>query len=134
MAVIDKANAFYLRPATGSAFNESTAMAYDSTYGEQAQAASNILDFGAEHTSAAASLANYLNVVTTSEDGGSVKLQDCDTLGGVYADVPGSIVTLAAGVKAASIAMPAHRRFVKAVLTTLTSADTDVYIGARADI
>ncbi len=133
MAVIDKANAFYLRPATGSDYNESTAMAYDST-AEQVQDESNILDFGAEHTSAAASLANYLNVVTTSEAGGSVKLQDAESLGGPYADVPGSTVTLAARVKAASIAMPAHRRFVKAVLETLTAADTDVYIGARADI
>lgn len=134
MAVIDKANAFYLRPVNGgSPFTESTAVAYDSTYAAEAQAASNILDFGAD-TTASNHLAGFLNVVTTSEEGGSVKLQDSDTLGGTYADVPGSTVTLAAGVKVASIAMPAHKRFVKAVLTTLTSADTDVYIGARADI
>lgn len=134
MAVIDKANAFYLRPVNGaSPFTESTAVAYDSTYAAAAQAASNILDFGAA-TTASDHLGGFLNVVTTAVGGGSVKLQDCATVGGTYADVPGSTVTLAAGVKVASIAMPAHKRFVKAVLTTLTSADTDVYIGARADI
>lgn len=133
MAVIDKANAFYLRPVNGgSPFTESTAVAYDSTYAAQAQADSNILDFGAD-TAASNHLTGFLNVVTTSEAGGTVKLQDSDNMGS-WAEVAGSTVTLGAGVKAASIAMPAHRRYVKAVLDTLTSADTDVYIGARADI
>ena len=131
MAVIDKANAFYLRPVNGgSPFTESTAVAYDSTYGAEVQAASNILDFGAE-TSASNHLAGFLNVLTTGGESVTVTLQDSEDMSS-WAPVADFTITTD---KVASAAMPAHRRFVKAVLSPEgAAATTDVYIGARADI
>ena len=106
MAVIDRANSFYLK--------------------DLAQAASNVLDFGAADKGGHGNFGGYLNVVATKA--GSVKLQDSAD-GTTFADVAGSTITLGAA-GAATIVLPPHRRFVKAVLTTLTSSDCDVYIGA----
>lgn len=111
MAIIDKANAFYLRPLPG----------------DTAQEESHVLDFGAAELGGENNLAGYL-VVNTSAAQGSVKLQDSEN-GRDFADVAGSTITVtAAGEK--HIVMPKHRRYVKAVLTTLTAENTDVYIGA----
>ena len=131
MAVIDKANAFFLRPVnTGSPFTESTAVAYDDSYAAQVQAASNILDFGAPE-SGAYNLAGYLNVLTAGGESVTVTLQDSEDMSS-WAPVAGFTITTD---KVASAAMPAHRRFVKAVLAPEgAAATTDVYIGARADI
>ena len=94
MAVIDRANSFYLK--------------------DLAQSASNVLDFGAADKGGHGNFGGYLNVVATNT---------------TFADVAGSTITLGAA-GAATIVLPAHKRFVKAVLTTLTSSDCDVYIGA----
>lgn len=113
--IIDKANAFYLRPVAG----------------DSAQTASNVLDFGTAEAAAKGNLAGWLNVVTTAS-GGSVKLQDSAD-NSTFVDLAGTTVTVsAAGTYC--VAMPAHKRYVKAVLTTLTPSNTDVYIGARADV
>lgn len=106
MAVIDRANSFYLK--------------------DLAQSASNVLDFGAADKGGHSNFGGYLNVVATKA--GSVKLQDSAD-GTTFADVPNSTITLSAA-GATSIVLPAHKRYVKAVLTTLTSSDCDVYIGA----
>ena len=140
MAVIDRANAFYLRPVAEA--GECSAMHYDSEVADEVQKASAILDFGEVdpstgfklHQASTSSIGGYVNVVTSGTAGGTVTLYHGDTLDAVDEAVPGGVITLAAGTKVASIAMPAHKRFVKAELATLTAANTDVYIGARADV
>ena len=112
--VIDRATAFYLRPLDD----------------ESAQSASKVLDFGAAERSGANNFGGYLNVVTSAASG-SVKLQDSAN-GTDFADVPGSTITVSAA-GAYSIKLPKHRQFVKAVLTTVTASNTDVFIGGVAD-
>jgi len=112
--IIDKANAFYLRPLDG----------------ESAQSASNVLNFGAADNGGKNNLGGFLNVVSSAASG-SVKLQDSAN-GTDYTDVPASTITVTAA-GAYSIALPKHRQYVKAVLTTLTPSNTDVFIGGLAD-
>lgn len=111
--VIDRANAFYLRPLAD----------------ESAQIASKVLDFGVGDNGGKNNPGGFLNVVSTAT--GSVKLQDSAN-GTDFADVPGSLITVSAA-GAYSIALPKHRQYVKAVLTTVTASNTDVFIGGRVD-
>lgn len=106
MAVIDRANSFYLK--------------------DLAQSASNVLDFGAADKGGHGNFGGYLNLIATKA--GSAKIQDSAD-GTTFADVPGGSITLGAA-GAASIVLPPHKRYVRAVLTTITSSDCDFYIGA----
>lgn len=143
--IIDKANAFYLKPTELSAdtYTESTAVHYDSSNAPAVQEASNILDFGpidaqsgfTKHPARRSDIAANL-IVRTSGTSGSVKLQECADISvdePVWSDVAGSTVTVsAAGTY--SIPFPAlTKRYVKAVLTTLTASNTEVYMGAVSD-
>jgi hypothetical protein len=49
-----------------------------------------------------------------------------------FVDVPASTITVTAA-GAYSIKFPKNRRYVKAVLTTLTASNTDVFVGGVAD-
>ena len=137
--IIDKANAFYLKSLGNSTYTESTAVQYDTANEAAYQSASNILDFGpidpqsgfTKHPARRDNIQANL-IVRTSEDSGSVKLQESDDLSS-WSDVANSTVTVAAAGTFA-IPFPAlTKRYVKAVLTTLTAADTEVFMGTIAD-
>jgi len=115
MAVVDRANAFFLRPLPG----------------ETAQTASKVLDFGAGTRGGKNNYGGYLNVMTTGTSG-AVSLQDSDDET-AWAAVPASTITVTAA-GAYSTLLPKHRRFVRAVLGTgLTASNTDVFIGGVLD-
>ena len=143
--IIDKANAFYLKPVemSGSSYTESTAVHYDSANAPAVQSASNIVDFGpidaqsgfTKHPARRSNIAANL-IVRTTGTSGSVKLQECADISvaePVWSDVAASTVTVsAAGTYA--IPFPAlTKRYVKAVLTTLTASNTEVFMGAVSD-
>ena len=106
MAVIDKANSFYLK--------------------DLAQSATNVLDFGVADKGGHSNYGGYLNLIATAS--GTAKIQDSAD-GSVYADVAGGSITLGSAGKA-SVVLPPHRRFVKAVLSGITASECDFYIGA----
>lgn len=113
MAVIDMANALYMRPKAG----------------DEAQTASNVLDFGAGDNGGQGNYAGYLNFVSTKA--GSASLEDSDD-NSSWAAVANSTITLS-GAGAASIVLPKHRRYVRGKLTTVTTVDCDLYIGAAVE-
>lgn len=139
--IIDKANAFYLKPVelSGAVNTESTSVHYDDDYAPAVQSESNILDFGpidpqsgftshpARRTNIQANL-----IVRTSGTSGSVKLQESDDMSS-WSDIANSTVTVAAAGTFA-IPFPAFtKRYVQAVLTTLTASNTEVFMGAIED-
>ena len=137
--VIDKANAFYLKSLGTGAYTESTAVQYDTSDEAAYQDASNILDFGpidaqsgfTKHPARRDNMQANL-IVRTSGASGSVKLQESTDMDS-WTDVAGSTVTVAAA-GTYSIPFPAlTKRYVKAVLTTLTAANTEVFMGAISD-
>ena len=143
--IIDKANAFYLKPVelSGAVNTESTAVHYDTSNAPAVQSASNILDFGpidaqsgfTKHPARRSNIAANL-IVRTTGTSGSVKLQECADISVAepsWSDVAGSTVTVAAAGTYA-IPFPAlTKRYVKAVLTTLTASNTEVFMGAVSD-
>lgn len=143
--IIDKANAFYLKPVemSGSSYTESTAVHYDDSNAPAVQSASNILDFGpidaqsgfTKHPARRSNIAANL-IVRTTGTSGSVKLQECADISVAepsWSDIAGSTVTVAAAGTYA-IPFPAFtKRYVKAVLTTLTASNTEVFMGAVSD-
>lgn len=139
--IIDKANAFYLLPTelSGAVNTESTAVHYDDANAPAAQSESNILDFGpidaqsgfTKHPARRNNIAANL-IVRTSGSSGSVKLQESDDMSS-WSDIAGSTVTVAAAGTYA-IPFPAFtKRYVQAVLTTLTSSNTEVFMGAVSE-
>ena len=139
--IIDKANAFYLKPIelNGAVNTESTAVHYDDANAPTVQEESNILDFGpidaqsgfTKHPARRSNIAANL-IVRTTADSGSVKLQESDDMDS-WTDVADSTVTVSeAGTH--SIRFPAlTKRYVKAALTTLTAENTEVFMGAVSD-
>lgn len=112
MAILDKANAFCLRPLAGDA----------------AQAEPRVLDFGAAELGGENNLAGYL-VVNTSHNAGTVTIKDSDDGEDFGEEGIATITITSAGIKTAI--MPKHKRFVKAELAGgLTTSNADVYVGA----
>lgn len=137
--IIDKANAFYLKSLGNTTYTESTAVQYDTANESAYQSASNVLDFGpidaqsgfTKHPARRDNIQANL-IVRTSADSGSAKLQESNDMSS-WSDVSGSTVTVAAA-GTYSVPFPAlTKRYVKAVLTTLTAEDTEVFMGAISD-
>lgn len=114
--VIDKANAFILHDA--------------------GQDASNVLNFGIGDKGGSGNYAGFVNYVFTGT-AGSVKLQDSAD-GDTYADLTGTSHTFAAaGI--VSILLPAHKQYVKAVITAdgyddIDYDNIDVFLNADASL
>lgn len=90
----------------------------------------NVLDMGKPTTGGHNNLSGWLNVHTTAASG-SIKLQESDD-NASYTDVTGATYTVA---KAGSFSVPfpkTTKRYVKAVLTTLTASDTAAFVGGLA--
>lgn len=103
-----------------------------------ATAGDNIIDTGVANAKLSGNRhgAGYLNIHISTAVAGtscSVKLQDCATETGTYADLPGTSVALTGAAKGAqfSVKIPASKQFLKLVITSssITAGKADVFVG-----